>query len=288
MDKKIGIFTFEQFQKKSNIGSTRIRVKWLVNYWPEAEEFVMGRKYDVVIYQKAYWIEHAERFEGIKILDVCDADWMHWGTRMREMIDVCDAVTTSTVPIAVYLKKLCPDKPVWCIPDRIDFETLKDMKKNHRGKGRAKVAGWFGYSQNFAMLTESVNALVTLGIEELVVIANKQHPFQLPASVTGKIRLINYPWTEATMNRDLLTCDVIINPQANYGRWKYKSNNKTIHAWALGLPVATNKDQLEIFMDEAARVKESDFRFKEMREKYNVKDSVEEYRNLILELKQGS
>ena len=59
-NKKIGILTFEQFQGRQNIGSSRIRVKWPLKYWENAEEFVMGQKYDVVIYQKAYWLAYEE------------------------------------------------------------------------------------------------------------------------------------------------------------------------------------------------------------------------------------
>ena len=76
---KIGILTFEQFHGRKDIGSSRIRAKWVINHWPEAEEFVFGQKYDVVIYQKAYWLEHAQEFKGLKILDICDADFLHCG-----------------------------------------------------------------------------------------------------------------------------------------------------------------------------------------------------------------
>lgn len=293
MEKTIGILTFEQFHGKQNIGSTRIRVKWPLKYWPEAEEYLMGRKYETLILQKAYWLEGLElirktdKEEGRHtpiILDMCDADWLHWGYRIKQVIDLCDAVTTSTMELAKFLVNYT-DKPVWCIPDRLDFESFGDLKKDHRGNGTTKKVAWYGYSENFPMLDLAVNALVQVGIEELIVVANRRSPYQLPASVEGKMRLSNLPWSAETANRDLLKADVVINPQMKSGRWKYKSNNKTINAWALGLPVATDKAELEKLMSEEARIKESDFRYAQVHRESDVRQSVEEYRALINEIK---
>ena len=94
---KIGIYTFEQFEsrQRNSVGSSRIRGQWLVNHWPEAELFKIAKKYDIVIYQKAYFLEHAKLFDGIKILDMCDPDWLEHKP-VKQMIDLCDAVTTSS------------------------------------------------------------------------------------------------------------------------------------------------------------------------------------------------
>lgn len=278
---KIGIFLFEQFHGRFNIGSSRIRGHWLLKYWPEAEKYKMGERYDVMIYQKVYWVEHAQNFKGIKILDMCDADFLHWGYRIKQMIDLCDAVTTSTLALAEYIVKLT-DKPVWYIPDRLDFEEFGALRKTHRGP--AKVAAWFGYSENFPMLNAAVNALPRNGIEELIVIADKRKPYMLPNNLKDKITLINYPWTPETIYSDLLKADIVLNPQSQNGRWKYKSNNKTLTAWALGLPVAHNDKELKSFQSEQARVEEGERVYNEVREKYDVKKSVEEFKKLIEEL----
>lgn len=280
-EKKVGILTFAQFHGRADIGSSRIRAEWPTKYWPEAEIFVMGKAYDTVIYQKVYWIEHAEKFKGKKILDMCDADFLHWGYRIKQMIDLCDAVTTSSPQLATYVKKLT-DKPVVCIPDRIDFKEFDGyMKKDHKGKGDTKTVAWYGYSENFPMLDSSINALADAGITDLIVIASRRSPYQLPTGLEGKIRLTNYPWTRDTVNIDLLRADIVINPQANSGRYKYKSNNKTICAWALGLPVAHNKKELENLMTEEARIKESDEKYTMVHQEYDVEQSVKEYRQLI-------
>lgn len=278
---KIGFLTFEQFHGKRDIGSTRIRCHWPVKYWPEAEIHKMGGRYDVIIYQKVYWIEHAKQFNGIKILDLCDPDWFHWGHRVKQMIDLCDAVTTSTMELAKAVTKFT-DKPVWYIPDRLDPEIFDHPKKVHEGP--TKVAAWYGYSENFPMLLPALNILVKLGFEELIVIASKRGPFKMPSAYEGKIKLTNLPWTPETVNTDLQKADIIINPKGNKARWKYKSNNKSILAWALGLPVAHNEDELKGLMTEEARKKDVAEKTYLVEKSYNVKESVEEYKNLIKEI----
>jgi hypothetical protein len=288
---KIGVLLFETFHGRANIGSSRIRGHWLIKNWnnypaweSELEMFKMGQAYDCVIYQKAYWVEHATEFKGIKILDICDADWLHWGYRIKQMIDLCDAVTTSTETQAEYLRQLT-DKPVVCISDSIDFETIGELKKEHHGETRR--VGWFGYSENFPMLEAALPALIKLKIPELIVIASPKQPFIPPASLKDRILITNIPWTDVTVNRDLLKCDVIVNPKTNAGRWKYKSNNKTIHAWALGLPVAHNDGELKSFLTEEARIAEAEKRYVEVREKYDIRKSVAVYKNLINQLCQS-
>lgn len=291
---KVGILLFEQFYGKENIGSSRIRGHWIAKHWRDIQQNVpaldpevalsgcevyrMAQKYDVMIYQKVYWVEHAEKFQGVKILDMCDPDFLHWGYRVKQMADLCDAVTTSTVQLADFMRKYT-DKPVIHVPDRMDIESFGDLKKVHTGK--AKVAAWFGYSENFPMLDQAVTSIIKSGFEELMVIAGSKMPYQLPAGARTKILLNNVAWTAETVNKDLMLADVIVNPQSNVGRWKYKSNNKTITAWALGLPVAHTALEMKLYLDEAPRREEGEKRYREAREKWDVRMSVSEMKKII-------
>lgn len=270
---KVGICTFEQYNGKKDIGSSRIRGSWLVKYWPEAELFIQGKQYDVIIYQKAYWVEHAKAFKGIKILDVCDPDFMHWGYRTVEMIEECDAVTTSTEALAETFRKIT-NKPVVCIPDRIDTEEIPRTKTH---KGEAKWVAWFGYSSNFDMLKPVVHVLKKLNLNLIVI---SDGGFSLPAG-NSTVQLRNLPHNWKTVYEDLLEADVIVNPQSSKGRWRYKSNNKTLMGWALGIPVASNLDDLKRFLSEEERNKEGRDKLIEIEEKWKVQYSVEEYKKLI-------
>jgi len=273
---KISFVTFEQYHRKANIGSTRIRCDWPIKYWDGAERYHIGRKYDVMIYQKAYWVDHAKDFKGVKILDLCDADWLSWGYSIVEMIENVDAITCSTRSIAEFIVNVT-DKPVWVIPDRLDLGAYIP-KKEH--VGALKRAVWYGYSHNQEQIGPAIQALIKRDIE-LIVISEK--PYIVP-SYGKKLEITNLPWSEEHWMNDILKGDVVLCPNNKKGRFQYKSENKTIQAWALGMPVAFIDKDLDKFASESARQDEGSLRLKEVNKKYNVKDSVKEYKELIEEI----
>lgn len=273
MNKRIGILKFEQFRGQKNLGSSKIRGQWLIDRWDEAEEFVQGQKYDAVIYQKAYFVDHAKHFKGVKIFDLCDPDFLHWGYRTKEMIDLCDAVTTSTEALAEAIRAFT-DKPVLCIPDRINLDEIK-KKKYH--KGEAKWVVWFGYSSNFDMLKPVTAVLKKLKLNLMVI---SDGGFSLGMG-NDTIELKNYPFNWNTIYDDVMEGDIVINPQSTKGKWKYKSNNKSLLAWSLGMPVANDIDELRKFLSEEERRREQVKRYTELKDKWDVKYSVEEYKKLI-------
>jgi hypothetical protein len=284
LEERVGFYTFEQTRRfASEIGSSRIRAHWLIRHWPQAELFTLGRQYTCLILQKVYWLEGAKHFPGIKILDLCDPDFLHWKCPLRQLADLCDAVTTSTEALADFVRQYTA-KPVACIPDRLDLASFGNPKR-HAGTGPTTTAAWFGYSANFPMLDNSIPALLENGIRKLIVVASQASPYSLPEVARDRIELVNYPWESATVNQHLRRAHVVLNWQVQYGKWRFKSNNKTTTAWALGLPVAHNGDELAKLMTEDARVRESEVRLSEVRERYDVRQSVRDYQNLIAQLR---
>jgi len=277
---KVGIVTFEKFhgRKTNSIGSSRIRAYNLVKYWEEASIYKHAKKYDVLIFQKAYWIEMAKKFEGIKILDLCDPDFLDWHYNIKEMADNCDAITCSTEALANDVVRFV-NCPVWMIPDREDILGMKDRKIHI---GPAKHAVWFGYAQNFPLLDSAVSHLYKYNLS-LIVISNGI--YVLPSFAEKKIDLINYKWTPETADDDIKKGDIVLNPKSTNGIWKYKSNNKTLHAWNLGLPVVQFEDEINQFVSADNRKKEAELRLAELKEKWDIEQSVEEYKNLIEEIK---
>jgi len=272
----IGFVTFEQYHRKANIGSTRIRCEWPVKYWDDAEIYHIGRKYDALIYQKCYWVEHAKQFEGIKILDLCDADWLSWGYAIVEMIENVDAITCSSRAIAEFIVNVT-DKPVWVIPDRLDLDAIIP-KKEHEGELKKVV--WFGYQHNQEQIGPAIPALIKRDLE-LIVISEK--PYIVP-SYGKKLEITNLPWSNEHWQKDIQKGDAILCPNNKKGRFYYKSDNKVIQAWALGMPVAVIDKDLDKFSSQEARRSESEMRLKEVVKSYNVKDSVKEYKELIDEI----
>lgn len=279
--KDVGINLFSQMMGKRHVGSSRIRGHWLIKYWNRAEILKMSKKYKAVIFQKSYWTEYAKAFKGIKIFDICDADFMWWHYKTREMLEECHAVTTSTPALAEAFKKFTPkNKPVICIPDRIDLEVHKE-KKEH--KGDARWAVWFGYSNNFNLLEGVEKHLHKLGLN-LIIISDKN----FSEGSNYPIRVMNIRWNPDTINADILKGDIVLNPFSNKGHWKYKSNNKSLTAWALGMPVATSPDDLKRFISETERKKEAEIKLKEVQEQWDIRLSISQYEDLIKQIEKDA
>ena len=100
---------------------------------------------------------------------------------------------------------------------------------------------------------------------------------------TSSIEVKNRKFSWETLKYDLTQGDIVVNIQdeAINPNFKYKSENKTWMAWACGMPVATNSDELEKFLDPDERIKEANKNLKFVKEECDIKRSVEEFRNLI-------
>lgn len=279
---KIGILSNEVYTnaQKNSIGSSRIRVNWLLNYWPEAEAFKIGVKYDVVIFQKAYFLEYMKVFEGIKILDLCDPDWIE-GKPVIEALELCDAVTVSSKGLYEYLSKITK-KPVYLIPDRVDLAAHRE-KKGHEGPAKSVV--WFGYHQNQNLLDGVLPALKRLGLDLTVISDLPYYPQAAIQDIDKKwldSHLKNIKFDPETLNQEIIAGgDLVLNPRPDYGKFRYKSENKTFIAWALGMPVARTVEELEHLMNAENRVEESKRGLAEVEEKWTTDKSVAEYRDVI-------
>lgn len=280
---KVGFVTFEKAANRefNSIGSSRIRARWVAKYWPDADgEWIIGKEYDVLIFQKVYWDEMMESFRGIKILDLCDPDWLERKDVMK-YINMADACTTSTEALAEYIRKFfLPDKLIRCIPDRVDLEEHQTIKQSH--EGIAKSAVWFGYSHNARYLEKTFDLLIQKGIS-LTTICDQR--LILPSAFNAlKIDFIKYKYE--IIHQELIKHDFVLLPETAEQdlRGRYKSNNKVLTAWALGMPVVQVPDDLERFSDPTERKKEAELRLKEVKEKWDCKLSVKEYQDLIAEI----
>lgn len=275
---KTAILTFEQMHGKKDIGSSRIRGHWIVANWQkwgrdigECELFRFGEKYDAVIFQKAYFVEYAKRFKGIKILDICDPDWLDWSCKFVEMLQEVDAVTCSSLELQKYVQRLT-QKPVYFIPDRVETENFPAPKVH---AGPAKKVVWYGYSQNFPILDSAVPALTKRGLDLIVVSNDVYTP---PASV--KLEVSNLPWSQY-WKEDIQKGDVVLNPRHSKGKWKYKSENKTVIAQALGVPVAHTVEELDGLIEESSRKEAAAKGLLNVSENFDIKASVSEYKDII-------
>lgn len=266
---KIGLLSMEKYENRrvNSVGSSRIRGRWVMKYCQEIEEFRNGVEYDVVIYQKAYWKDHMQRFQGIKIFDLCDPDWFD-GRPIVEVLEYVDAITVPTVALQKYIQQMT-DKPVVVIPDRIDPDDHLPVKERHIGKARTAV--WFGYGQNQQVLDQAVGVIQSMGLQ-LVVISNTRY-YQADVNVT---------YDFATFNQELIKHDIVVLPPYEKDiKFSFKSNNKTLTAWALRMPVAHEVPDLERLLDPLEREKEAELRYNEVIGTYHAELSGREFLQLI-------
>jgi len=267
-EKNIGFVLFENYHQRKNIGSSRIRGHWIIKYMEEAELFIQGKEYDTIIFQKVYWKEMAREFKGKKILDICDPDWLE-GAELVGFMKEMDAITVPTEKLKEVICQMT-DKPVFVIPDSIDFEILPIPKKH---QGRAKKVVWFGYSHNMDVLDPTLMKLNKMGLT-LKVISDGSYN-------SSECKIENVRWNEETWIKEIQDADFCLLPEKIGGKWLFKSPNKTHQSWALGMPVAKTPEELEKFMSEEEREKESKEKYKWVLENCDVKKSIEKLREII-------
>lgn len=264
---------------RDSVGSSRLRCNWLVRNWPEAKEYVIAEKFDAFIFQKAYFLDYMRVFPGVKIFDICDPDWLD-GKPVIEAINLCDAVTCSSQALVDYIQQMT-SKPVYYIPDRIDL-TLTPQRKEHAG--RARTAVWYGYSSNQKVLDQCLSTIKRLGLTLTVI---SELPYFPETSIEGiddewvRAHIKNIKYDADTINQELVMADIVLNPKLPKGRFQFKSDNKTVLAWALGMPVAIDAEDMERFMDEDERRKEAELRGQQVVKYWDINISVREFRDII-------
>lgn len=283
-EKVVAYLHFEQLYGKKNVGSTNLRVHQMIKYWPEAEEYRFGTKPDVLIFQKVYWnVDYylPETYKGgVKILDICDPDWLD-NMYVKRTIDNMDAVVVPSKGLQDFIMQMT-DKPVKLIPDRFDMEFVPKLKKH---KGEIKRAVWFGYRHNSDVLEGAIQTLERMGIALTVISDDDPIMWRFatqPDNYRKKYKFHKY--NEESIYTRLQEADICLLPEGIRPKDIFKSNNKTIKAQLAGLPVAKNIDDLERLMSSVERNKEAEYNYTNTKKQYDIKKSIKEYKDLINEI----
>lgn len=274
-------FTFSTFHGKSpDAGSTNIRVNQLMKYWPEFTKYRYGDFPDCLIFQKVYITEdylYPQHFENLKILDICDPDWLE-GSAVVKTCHAMDAVVTPTESLAEFIRQF--HNKVVVIPDRFDVDILPEPRKH---TGTAKTVVWFGYSHNIETLKPAIAKIESLGLN-LIVISNDD-PIANRWDTRNKEDFYTFVrYDDITIYQELQKADFAILPDGNRPVDVFKSNNKTIKANLAGLPVAKTAEDVDLYMDGGKRQKWFDTNYGKIKEEYDVRKSVKQYKDLIEEL----
>jgi len=273
---KTGIISFASMHGRHpwKIGSSMIRGQWLAEAWPDADLWSNGRKFDALIFQKAYWEQMMNDFTGPKILDLCDPDWMDGNLELIKVSKLVDAITCSNPGLTEFVSKVVKNIPVITVPDRLNMGYFTNPKKHI---GRAKTVVWFGYSHNAKeVLPRVLSSLKQHGLDLLVVSNAGFNPIN-----SFGVQIQNIEWSLERAYEDIKLGDIAINPKSVFGNYRYKSNNKTLISWGLGIPVAETADDMVKFLEPAGRQKEVDARRVELEKDWDIQLSVRQFEDIL-------
>lgn len=287
---QVKVFTFEKYHGKRDIGSTRIRVHNLIKHWDEADLYNYGDKADVMIYQKVYASYNYKlplTYPAIKILDICDPDFKDTpDIFIKQTMDAMDAVVVPTEPFKTFLQQMT-DTPVHIIKDRFDLTEFPE-KKVHTGK--AKTIVWYGYAHNALGLKLAMPSIEKRGLKLHVVSNSDPTPYTMCIDSRG-YRENMYTFTKYThpdAYKEIQKGDVCVLPPTNRPFDKFKSENKTVIAQLLGVPVATNAEELDKLMEAEDRNRAIDTIYDKILVDYDCKRSIEEYKTIIQDIKDNT
>lgn len=175
--------------------------------------------------------------------DVCDPAWWFNPKDVDEIVPHLTAAVASNEGLAEDLYNWAGGRlPVRIIPDRLLLEHYN--RQAEHGDRRPVRLIWFGSAQNRMALYAAHANLQRLTAEgydiALTICDNAPNaPF---ADIEGVYPVYYTRWQLETEAATLAAHDVALLPPYP-GPWgRVKSNNKTLSAWACGLPVVTGED----------------------------------------------
>jgi hypothetical protein len=300
-------FVYFDYTPRSG-GSTFLRVERLVANDAGFEKWIHGKKYDSLIFQKAYWPTMMQLFKGPKILDLCDPDWLKYRLDIKEVGEMVHAITCSSKGLTQLVKTYFPDKTVDFfgkypkrvfiylkiniyysifrrslvehIPDRLDASLFPPPRSLHHGTAKKLV--WFGYIHNAHETLAQLVPVIRENHLHLTIIADQPYTNEDAVAELHPDFLV---YNQQTVYEQLKQFDMALNPQSDKAYYRYKSNNKSLISWKLGLPVAVTGDDIVKFLDPAERNREADKMRQIVNDEYLIGKSAMQYRKIIEQIK---
>jgi hypothetical protein len=283
---KTSWFTFSAFHgKHPDAGSTVIRVNQLLKYWPEAGIYKYGERPDVLIFQKVYITPDYKfplHYPGTKILDICDPDHLD-GMLVAATVQAMDAVTCPTEALAKFLRQFT-DKPVVVVPDRYDLDGFPEPRTHTES---AKTVLWYGYRHNIETLRPAMDLIKKCGLNLLVISDDDPMPWQwlerndMEDFRYNRYKFVKHSHDPETLHTEMQAADFAVLPVGSRPVDVFKSNNKAVRAILCGLPVAYDADGVRALIDANNRQKFLEDNYEKTKQEYDVRKSVEQYKQLI-------
>jgi hypothetical protein len=298
----LGFVTYAvTFTGNSDPASTRIRVRWAVKHnsnFIMAEDFKDLVQCNGTVFQTRFAppdialakrLKQANRFI---IFDLTDPQWDldHYvdsiDGNFAQMVDLADLVTVPTQVLKDYFLKQFPSKEVSIIKDRIDLDVY-DKIKLHRPRNTYQIL-WTGSYCNLCSMELARNDLERLGKEfsiKLLCIYDQINNYRIKPFDNIKVETME--WTHDLVINELLKSDLSINPKFD-NHWKsYKSDNKTMMAWSLGVPCVERNFYKEIkkyLNDHDLRNREANVKRAIIEKEYDSKLTMQEWEECAIKL----
>jgi len=218
------------------IASERIRCDWVLPFIPAtkwAGERVQD--YDAIVYSKTDpRIFYAQKPDQRTVLDLCDPVWREAPKVLSDALDLTDIVTVPTVAALEDFREAMGEFPAAVVRDGHDLNYYPTLPK----LGPKFV--WFGYSENYPR--DADGGYLDFELDDLLVVSDKD-------PCVGKF----HRWeNDLEAFRHISRCQVAIIPNGA----PLKSNNREIAAYAMGLAVAREIEDIDRFDDPAEIAKD--------------------------------
>lgn len=249
---RVGFCTYQDAWtwERGEVASTRIRVYYVAKYMKNAiisnspEEL---KTCDVVIFQTRYARPDLELAKELKnlgkivIVDLTDPHWSKYynlgkevDENLIEMIELADLATLPTESLMFSFEDDYPKRVAVVIPDRMDMKIHSGIKK-HEAKNKYTML-WHGSYGNICGVELAREALEKLGTEfKIKLLCIYDHCKEHNIEPFKNLELECREWSNEIVINGIMESDVGINPRFTDWR-RYKSNNKTVKSWSLGVP----------------------------------------------------
>lgn len=227
-------------------GSRLWRCEWVARHWPGAAVYDGTQRftdYQLFVFQKAYLGQAAQSLifrlarlrdagKAIKLVfDLCDPDFLDDTHRERllAVLPLFDCATATTMPLVDWLGAYLP---AYHVPDGVDLAAVTVQREFVATDTPTLV--WMGYQRNTGALQAIAPVMVELGVQGDIVAVDKPVPLE-----NFLAQMIQY--------------DILLNPRPEQSAHRYKSDNKTLLAWAAGVAVARDGAELARLLDNSDR-----------------------------------
>lgn len=246
---------------------------------PDGDAYVFQKLVDIPLMQTL-------RERGALVFwDVCDPVWWFNPADAREAAKAADAVVASSAGLAADFMNWSGQK-AHVIADRV---WLGHYTRQCRHEERSPVRFiWYGSAQNRIALYGAAANLARLranGYEVTLTIFDNAPESPIP-NFDADFPVYYTRWTLARESETLAAHDIALLPPYP-GPWgMVKSNNRTVSAWATGLPVTSGMDyrvMVELVTNAALRQKSMAAGLDAVGREWNVERSASEWTALIEE-----